>query len=78
LIGDLASNRATKIIPPATGTGVSGSMRKRFRITAVKAGRGVHLTQSQSTFEVAYSRLSQNIQNIQKAGGKILNVVEVA
>jgi phycoerythrin-associated linker protein len=78
LISDLARNQSTKIKAPATGTGASGSTRKRFRITATKASRGVRLTQTQSTLEVGYSQLSQNIQNIQKAGGKILSITEVA
>jgi phycoerythrin-associated linker protein len=43
-----------------------------------KASYGARVTQSNTTFEVGYAQLSQKIQNIQKTGGKILQVAEVA
>lgn len=78
LISDLAGNLSTKIVTPASGSGAASSRGKRFRISITKANFGSRVTQSASTFEVAYSQLSQKIQNIQKTGGKILSVTEVA
>jgi phycoerythrin-associated linker protein len=51
---------------------------KRFRIAVNKAKFGARVTQSNATFEVSYSQLSQRIQNIQKTGGKILSITEIA
>jgi phycoerythrin-associated linker protein len=78
LISDLAGNLSTKIVTPASGSGAASSRGKRFRISITKANFGSRVTQSASTFEVGYSQLSQKIQNIQKTGGKILSVTEVA
>lgn len=78
LISDLAGNLSTKIVTPASGSGAVSSRGKRFRISITKANFGSRVTQSATTFEVAYSQLSQKIQNIQKTGGKILSVTEVA
>jgi phycoerythrin-associated linker protein len=78
LISDLAGNLSTKIKLPATGTGASSSTGKRFRITAIRVSSGARVTRSQATFEVGYSQLSRQIQNIQKTGGKILSITEVA
>jgi hypothetical protein len=78
LISDLASNRATPIKSPATGSGAYGNTSKRFRITATKVGGRMRGYQGQSTFEVNYDQMAQKIQNIQKTGGKILKITEVA
>lgn len=78
LISDLGSNLPTKIVAPAGGSGASSSRGKRFRIAVSKANYGPRVTQSAATFEVGYNQLSQKIQNIQKTGGKILSVTEVA
>ncbi|MEM1368061.1 MAG: phycobilisome rod-core linker polypeptide [Cyanobacteria bacterium P01_H01_bin.15] len=78
LIDDVAGNRGTKITAPAKGSGAYSNNGKRFRITITKAKYGARVTQSNTTFEVGYAQLSQKIQNIQKTGGKILKVVEVA
>lgn len=78
LISDLAGNLSTKIVIPASGSGAASSRGKRFRISITKSNFGSRVTKSASTFEVAYSQLSQKIQNIQKTGGKILSVTEVA
>jgi phycoerythrin-associated linker protein len=78
LISDLAGNLSTKIVTPASGSGAVSSRGKRFRISITKANFGSRVTQSASTFEVDYSQLSKKIQNIQKTGGKILSVTEVA
>lgn len=78
LIGDVAGNLATKIVNPARGSGTYSNTGKRFRITTAKASYGPRVTQSNTTFEVSYSQLSQKIQNIQKTGGKILKITEVS
>jgi phycoerythrin-associated linker protein len=77
LIGDVAGNRPTKINFPAGGA-ATASTSKRFRIAVSKAKFGARVTQSNTTFEVSYSQLSARIQNIQKTGGKILSITEVA
>jgi phycoerythrin-associated linker protein len=76
-IGDLAANRPTKIGFPARGSAYVNTS-KRFRIAVSKAKFGARVTQSNATFEVSYSQMSGQIQNIQKTGGKILSITEVA
>jgi phycoerythrin-associated linker protein len=78
LISDIGSNLPTKIVAPVSGSGVVGNTGKRFRIAVSKASYGPRVTQSATTFEVGYNQLSQKIQNIQKSGGKILSITEVA
>ncbi len=79
LISDLGGNLATKIVSPARASGSgTGNTGKRFRVSVSKANYGARVTRSAVTFEVAYSQLSQNIQNIQRTGGKILSITEVA
>jgi phycoerythrin-associated linker protein len=78
LISDIAGNLGTKIVAPAGGSGAVSSRGKRFRIAITKANFGARVTQSNTTFEVGFSQLSQKIQNIQKSGGKILSITEVA
>lgn len=78
LISDIGSNLPTKIVAPAGASGATSSTGKRFRIAVSKASFGSRVTQSATTFEVGYNQLSQKIQNIQKTGGKILSITEVA
>jgi phycoerythrin-associated linker protein len=79
LISDIGGNLPTKIVAPARASGsASGSTGKRFRVSVSKANYGNRVTKSAVTFEVAYSQLSQNIQNIQRTGGKILSITEVS
>ncbi|OLP19343.1 photosystem I reaction center subunit XII [Leptolyngbya sp. 'hensonii'] len=78
LISDIAGNLPTKIAAPAGGSGTYSNTGKRFRVTVTKASYGPRVTQSAATFEVGYNQLSQKIQNIQKTGGKILSITEVA
>jgi phycoerythrin-associated linker protein len=78
LISDIAGNRPTKIGFPASGAAAYASTSKRFRIAVSKAKFGARVTQSNASFEVSYSQLSKQIQNIQKTGGKILSITEVA
>ncbi|PZO45150.1 MAG: photosystem I reaction center subunit XII [Pseudanabaena frigida] len=78
LISDIGGNLPTKIVTPTVGSGSASSTSKRFRISITRAKFGSRVTQSASTFEVGYNQLSQKIQNIQKTGGKILSITEVA
>lgn len=78
LISDIAGNRGTSIKTPAGGSGASSSRGKRFRVAISNANFGPRVTQSNTTFEVGYNQLSKKIQNIQKTGGKILSITEVA
>ncbi|WP_017653350.1 phycobilisome rod-core linker polypeptide [Fortiea contorta] len=78
LISDIGGNLATKIVAPSGGSGAVSNTGKRFRIAVSKVSFGSRVTQSTATFEVGYSQLSQRIQNIQKTGGKILSITEVA
>ncbi len=77
LIGDVASNRPTKITFPASGAAAYANTSKRFRIAVNKAKFGARVTKSNAVFEVGYSQMSQQIQNIQKTGGRILSITEV-
>ena len=76
LLGDVAGNRATKITPPTKGGGAYTSTAKRFRIVAAKTSSGPRTTNSNLTVEVGYAQLSNRIQGIQRAGGKILSITE--
>jgi phycoerythrin-associated linker protein len=78
LISEIAGNLPTKIVSPARGSGATSNTGKRFRISISKANHGSRVTRSAIAFDVNYSQLSQRIQNIQKTGGKILSIVEVA
>lgn len=78
LISDIGGNLATKIVSPAGGSGASSNTGKRFRVAVSKANFGRRVTQSLATFEVGYNQLSPKIQNIQKTGGKILSITEIA
>lgn len=79
LIADLAANLPTKISEPLTGSGAYYSnTEKRFRIEVSKAGSGPRVRRSNVMYEVDYDQLSVKIQSIQKAGGKIRSISEVA
>ncbi len=77
LITDIASNKGSKIVAPAKGSGNASNTGKRFRIVTQKAGCGTNYRRSNFTYEVGYSQLTQKIQNIHKLGGKILSITEV-
>lgn len=78
LIRDIGGNLPTKIVAPTGGSGATSNTDKRFRIAVSRASYGPRVTQSATTFEVGYNQLSQKIKNIQKTGGKILSITEVA
>jgi phycoerythrin-associated linker protein len=73
LISDVAGNLPTKLVAPAGGSGTYSNTGKRFRISATGTGR-----QKSMVFEVGYNQLSAKLQSIQKSGGKILKITEVA
>jgi len=77
LIADAAANLGTKIKAPVSISGAYSNTGKRFRISAID-GSGCRMKLSNVTYEVGYSQLSQNIQYINKSGGKILSITEVA
>jgi hypothetical protein len=76
LISDLGGNLATKIKSPVGG-GAYTNTSKRFRVTTnnTKYGRTVR---SNASFDVDYAQLSAKIQSIQKSGGKISRITEIA
>jgi len=78
LISDIGSNLPTKVVAPGGASGAYSNTGKRFRIVISKANYGPRVTQSAATFEVGYKQLSQKIQNVQKSGGRILSITEVA
>lgn len=78
LIGDIGGNRPTRIVAPAGTSGAYSNQGKRFRVAVSKANFGPRVTKSTTTFDVGYSQLSQKIQNIQKTGGRILSITEIA
>ncbi|MBP5972391.1 phycobilisome rod-core linker polypeptide [Brasilonema sp. CT11] len=79
LISDVGSNLPTKIKFPATGSGAYSNTGKRFRITVASGSSNPpRISMGKVTFEVGYNQMSQKIQNIQKTGGKILSITEVA
>ena len=78
LISDIGTNLATKIVAPSGGSGAVSNTGKRFRIDVSKANFGVRVTRSMATFDVRYNQLAQKIQSIQKTGGKILRITEIA
>jgi phycoerythrin-associated linker protein len=79
LISDLGGNLATRIVSPSKGgSGTYSNTGKRFRIVAAKTTSGARVTGGTTTTEVDYSQLSKNIQSIQRRGGKILSLIEIA
>ena len=77
LISDLGGNLPTKVVAPSGASGAYSNTGKRFRIMTSKSSFGPRVTRSATTFEVSYSQLSKQIQNVQRSGGRILSVTEV-
>lgn len=74
----IAGDMPTEIVSPVRGSGAYSNTGKRFRITVSKANYGPQVRLSKTSFEVSYAQLSRKIQNIQKTGGQILSITEVA
>jgi phycoerythrin-associated linker protein len=78
LTADIGNNLPTKIGLPAGGSGAYANTGKRFRIKVSKGGVTPVMKQSNVTYEVGYAQLTKRIQTIQKMGGTILKITEVA
>jgi phycoerythrin-associated linker protein len=78
LISDIGGNLATKIVSPRSGTGAYSNTRKRFRIATSSVKYAVRTARSSVSFDIDYAQLSAKIKSIQKAGGKILSITEIA
>ncbi|OKH19767.1 phycobilisome rod-core linker polypeptide [[Limnothrix rosea] IAM M-220] len=78
LVTSIASNLPQSIKVASSRGGAVTSTSKRFRIDIAGAGTTPVSKQSKTFIEVNYKQLSRNIQSIQKMGGTILGVSEVA
>ena len=78
LISDLGGNKATKITAPIAGGSALGNRSKRFRIVATKPGAGPRYRRSQTSYDVAYNSLSTKVKSIQRSGGSVVSVSEIA
>ena len=78
LISDLGGNKATKITAPIGGGSALGNRSKRFRIVATKPGAGPRYRRSQASYDVSYNSLSNKVKSIQRSGGSIVSVSEIA
>ena len=80
LIIDVARNLGTKITTPNNyGSGVHSNTSKRYRINASIINRTARLNRlSRMEYNVDYSQLSQQVQNIINNGGRISSVTEVS
>jgi hypothetical protein len=78
LIPTVASNLSQKIKVTSAGIGKAYSNTgKQFEISVSNCGTNPIVKQSNTTYTIGYSQLSQKIQSIQKTGGKILSISEV-
>jgi phycoerythrin-associated linker protein len=77
LTSDLGANLSTKISAPTSVVGGYTNTAKRFRITVSKAKGGPQTRRSNQSYEVGYGQLSQQLQVIQKSGGRIVSISEV-
>jgi hypothetical protein len=78
LISDLGANLPSAIKPLAKGGGNPTSTSKRFRITVSQPGTGAGFKRSNISYEVGYAQLTSKIQGIQRIGGKIISITEIA
>jgi Phycobilisome Linker polypeptide/CpcD/allophycocyanin linker domain len=78
LISDLGSNLPSAIKSLAKGSGNSTSTSKRFRITVSQPGTVATFKRSNISYEVGYAQLSSKIKGIQRIGGKIISINEIA
>ncbi|MEM1168571.1 MAG: phycobilisome rod-core linker polypeptide [Cyanobacteria bacterium P01_H01_bin.35] len=75
---DLAANMGTKITEPVSVAAPYNNRIKRFEISVTKTGIGPVVKRSATTYTVSYEQLTAKINSIQKTGGKILKITEVA
>lgn len=78
LINSVAGNQSQKInLSGSQSSGTYNNTGKRFRISVTKVG-GSNTRRGNTTYDITYAQMSQNIQTIQKTGGKILSITEIA
>jgi phycoerythrin-associated linker protein len=78
LVGDLAANKATKIVSSVGNSGTYANTGKRFAIVVATPGSGPRYRRSNQTYTVNYSQFTNQVQSIQRRGGKILSITEIA
>lgn len=78
LVSDLAANKATKIVSSIGTSGAYANTGKRFAITVTAAGSGERYRRSNQVYTVNYSQFTNQVQSIQRRGGKILSISEIA
>lgn len=78
LIASVGGNLPTPIKAPAGTSGAFSNTGKRFLIKVSKSAVGPRPRLSNMEYVVDYSRMSEQVQNIHKMGGKITSIVEVA
>ncbi len=77
LVTAIAANLPTAIKAPVRGSGAIGNTSKRFSIKASQAVAGPKNHMSNKEYIVDFNRMSQQVQNIHKMGGKIMSITEV-
>lgn len=78
LISSIGANMPQKIKIQSSGIGKAyTNTGKKFLISVAKSGTTPVFKQTKINYTVSYDRLSKQIQNIQKTGGKILSISEV-
>lgn len=78
LIPTIASNLSQKIKVTSAGiVAAYSNTGKKFDISVTNCAKNPIAKQSNTTYTISYSQLSQKIQSIQKTGGKILSISEV-
>ena len=78
LVGSIAANMAQTIKVAGARGGATGATNKRFRIDVACVGVTPVNKQSKTFITVDYKQLSKNIKNIQRTGGTILGITELA
>ncbi len=78
LISDLAGNKATKISAPVGAGNALGNRSKRFRIVVTKPGAGSRFRRSSTSYDVSYDSLSNRMRSIQRSGGSVVSISEIA
>ncbi|NEP01799.1 MAG: photosystem I reaction center subunit XII [Symploca sp. SIO2E9] len=80
LISTVAGNLSTTVKPPAVGNGAAyGNTGKRYKITVAANTASARLNKlSKLEYVVGYDQIPQQVRHIQRKGGKILSINEVA
>jgi hypothetical protein len=78
LIASVAGNKSPKInLFGSASSGLYDNTSKCFRIEVTKTG-GSKARTGNTTYDITYAQMSRKIQMIQKTGGKIISITEVA